>query len=406
MAIRELPKYESTRDDYIYVENVAYFAQMLSNSTLIAVDTETYYDPALKPPAAITKFIKGSPNNRPFGVSIYDGERGYWIDHDLIELKPLLENSSIAKVLHNSKYDMQMLRNIGIQLDGEIWDTMLLIQLIDEEFMCKTPDGLFKKSKRLKDLAFHFLGNDAHELEDLVADYRKILASNQGLATSNISYKDVSDANPILMKDYAIADTEFTYKLYHIFKPMLIEQDLLRAYEVDMNATRAVVEVERTGFRVDVERMKADELSLTKIIGERTRSVFDCSGYSFNINSDAELITAFDKLGVTWQHFTDKGEYSTDKWVMKFYTKSPDERIARMAAAVLDYRKAEKILSTYITGVYPLIQGDGKVHPDYWVSPDDYDRGGTKTGRLSSSNPNLQNITKKPVSLEEDEYGE
>jgi DNA polymerase-1 len=294
--------------------------------SIVAVDTETYYNPDMVAPQSICKWINGARNNCPFGISLYykrlDGIEIGWWTHDIKGLSPMLLDTSIAKVFHNSKYDLQMLKNIGVEVAGQIWDTMIMIQLIDEEFVCQMPpdengEVHFKKSKKLKNLAYHFLGDDAHELEDLVKEYRHILASNQGKGLEEISYKDVEDANPDLMKDYAIADTEFTYKLYHIFQPMLMEQDLGRAYEVDMNATLAIIDVEREGYYMNREAMQQDEKKLQSILNDRSNAIYGICGYQFNINSDAELVTAFEKLGLQWKWFTEKGELCTDKNTLK-----------------------------------------------------------------------------------------
>lgn len=408
MAVRELPKYDKNIVNYIHVENVSRFVENIRGTApIIALDTETHYNPDLKAPQAISKWIKGGRNNCPFGVSIYDGNIGYWVDTDMHLLAPLLESTKVAKILHNSKYDINMLKNIGLEVKGQIWDTMIMIQLIDEEFQCKfkQDDGTigYKKSKKLKDLAYHFLGDTAHECEDLVKEYRSIIAKNTGRSMEDVSYKEVNDANPVLMKDYAVADTEYTYKLFDILLPMLREQDLTRAYEVDMNATLTVIDIERQGYRVDVERMRQDEIQLLEVVKSCSANIYTNCGHTFNINSDAELVTAFATLGLQWRWFTDTGENSTDKTVMKELQKSTDKRIADVATHVLTFRKAQKILTTYITGVYDYIQEDGKVHCDFWVSPNDFSKGGTKTGRMSSSNPNLQNITKKPIKFDEED---
>lgn len=409
MSVRSLPEYKSDKTNYIHVDNVDKFVEetLQSGVTLMAVDTETYYNPQLKAPEVVTKFLGSdkSPNNVPFGVSFFWDDTGYWVDKDLHKLKPILENPDIEKIFHNSKYDIFMLMNIGITVKGKIWDTMGMIHLIDEEFECKMPSGKTKKSKALKNLAYHFLGDDAHELEDLVSEYRRIMASNRGLKKADISYKDVNDANPELMKDYAVADTEFTFKLYHIFMPELAKQRLFEVYDIDMNALWAVIDMERKGVKVDTTRMQHDEERLNKLIDKITKEIFDLVGNEFNVNSDREVVQAFNTLGITWEWFTEKEEYKTDKNVLKGLIKEhKDTPIAVLAQAILDYRNAEKLLSTYIVGVYPLIQEDGRVHADYWIYPSDYDTGGTVTGRLSSSNPNLQNIPKKPVKIRDEVF--
>lgn len=415
MAVKELPKYESDRDDYIHVENTANFVQKIMKvenlPEEIAGDTETYYNSSLRAPQAISKWIKGARNNCPFGASFYTGTQGYWVTENLHELQPLL----LAPVdwdFHNVKYDKNMLLNIGLKLtEQRVWDTAIMINLIDEEFMCKipTPEGepqKYKRSKALKNLAFHFLGATAHKYEDAVAEYRKVMAANQGAKLEDISYRDVNIANPLLMKDYAIADTEYCWKLKKIFHPMLAQQNLFEAYQIDINATWAVLDIERAGYMVDQYRLNEDAKALENIINTERAIIYKIAGSQFEINSSAELVAIFEKLGQKWEWYTDKEELCTDKSIMKLLIKTGSAPVSQLAEEVLKYRGASKIYSTYVIGVRDYIQEDGKIHADFWINPSDYDKNGTKTGRLSSSNPNMQNFKKKPVEFSLDEKSE
>jgi DNA polymerase-1 len=165
-----------------------------------------------------------------------------------------------------------------------------------------------------------------------------------------------------------------------------------------------VLDIERAGYRVDQQLMRRYETELTIVSQRRRELAYTIAGKEFNLNSDAELVDVFKHLGVEWHWFTAKEEYQTDKRIMKYLTGDTNEKVAQLAQAVLDYRKAEKMLSTYITGLFQYIQEDGKVHCDFWISPDDFGRGGTSTGRMSSSNPNFQNIPKKSFKLDEFEF--
>ena len=182
--------YVSNRTNYLYIDDVHSYVQEFQRSgvKIIALDTETYYDEELvnewladkTRPFPVTKWIKGSPNNRPFGVSMFyevDGVReGVWVDHDLQALIPILEDATITKELHNAKYDQIMLGNIGINVKGKIIDTVAMIHLIDEDMECRTPEGKTKRSKALKDLGYHFLGSDAKDLETMVSKARSAIA--------------------------------------------------------------------------------------------------------------------------------------------------------------------------------------------------------------------------------------
>jgi len=404
----------------------------IDKPSIIAVDTETWYNPENK--TAISKYIQKQPNNEPFGVSIYYGDKGFWITEDLYKLKPILENKDIAKVLHNCKFDISMLKNIGLEVEGDIWDTMIMAHLIDSKFTCKTPNKdergrtIYKQSKKLKDLAYHYFDEDAHDLEDAVDKLRSIIAKEQGIKKKEVSYKVVSDRNPELMKDYAIADTEFTYRLYPIFKRIIEEEKLDKAYDIDIKATKAVIAMERQGIRVDITQIKHDKKEIEMVVNACVKKMYQLQNIDFsdrgltpkellfNPNSTADLVYTFAKFGVMpWKWKTGKCEDDTSKKVILHiktqiqnnnkYLKNKtnnNQVVLEFIDTLLLYRRACKVLDTYINGILDYVQWDDKVHCDYWISPDDRDKGGTKTGRLSSANPNMQNIPKKPVVLSDE----
>lgn len=411
-ALKEFAPYQGR---YTYYERVssptavrALVDRLLEEKpAYVAVDTETHYVPLRKAPQAITVWIKGSKNNAPFGVSLFyidaKGEKhGYWVDNNLQLLAPFLTYPGIAKVFHNAKYDLQMLKNISLEVEGRIYDTMIMIQLIDEELECNMPRGRKRRSRKLKDLAFHFLGHDAHDLEDAVREARHVIAFNKRGKVSEVSYKDVQDVLPDLMRDYAIADTEYTYLLFEIFGKEIQAQNLQNPYNVDINATMAIIDIERAGVLVDQEAMAEDDKALTSLIEALHARAGAIVGRTYNPNADAELVEAFATLGVTWRWYTDKGNYATDKKIMKnLIADNQGTAVADLAETILQYRKANKLLSTYVKGIRDYIQEDGRIHCTYWVTGDDKDdkKQGTKTGRLASSNPNMQNIPKKPITL-------
>ena len=403
MAIRDYPEYISTHDNYLYVDDVDKLVDTLlkkpyEECKVIAVDTETYYDEELE--GAVSRFINGNPNNRPFCVTLYDGVNGYYISHDIDKLKRLFNCSKFKFVLHNHKYDRHMLANIKIEFDiSQLSDTMVMIHLIDEEFMCNTPSGIPKKSKKLKDLAYHFLGSDAHELEDLVSEYRAIKALHNRAegkegGKDSVSYKEVEELNRDLMKDYACADVEFTYKLYMIFVKEILRQDLKKAYMIDMLASDAVYKMERRGILID---KKYYEYLYEEYAGELGRidalidNIVDMNGEfegSFSVDSSKDIVKAFGNLGVVWAWFTDKKEARTDKKVLDTlvgYDSNP--KISELATLILERRDIQKIRDTFIKNMLDYCQADGRVHPDFNVCPNDFNSGSTRTGRLSSSNP-------------------
>jgi DNA polymerase I len=394
MAQKQLPPYTSNKPNYKPVDNVDNFVDTLRKSgiTTIALDTETYHNPENR--HAVIRYINGAPNNEPFCVTIYDGITGYYIYKDLQKLQPLLADTKIDKILHNSKYDMHMLRNIGLDMHGKIWDTMIIMHLINEEHECRMPDGKTKRSKALKNLAYHFLGEDAHELEDLVDDYRKILATNQGKKKDEISYLAVAEANVDLMKDYACADTDFTYKIFNILYPQIAVQELQIAYQTDFNATLEVLETERNGIKTDVQYYTELNESLALEMESIKSHIYNVTGYAFNIQSAAELVEAFSSLGVEWKWRTEKGELKTDDKTLTSLTRIGDDKVTDFVNTILSYRDKAKTKDTFVKNMLEYTQPDGRIHPNFNVCPNDFDHGGTVTGRLSSSDPNFQNIPK------------
>lgn len=394
------------------VDNTREFVATTNFPPIAALDTETYFNPIIEG-TAITKWIFGNKNNCPFGASMYFPEVGAWVHKDMHLLRPYLASEEHAKVLHNAKYDIHMLKNIGLEVRGKIWDTMLMMHLINEEQFCKTPDGTTKKSKRLKDLAYHFLGEDGHKYEDALNDVKKKLAKEIGVAPNMIDYKALWDVAPQVMTDYAVSDTFFTYELFEILLPKLEEQGLMEAYDRDMAATLAIVEVERNGFKADMVRIIAMKDEMIARSTEIQQNMYKFCHKVFNINSDEELVSVFSELGLEWTWFTQKGNLSTDSKVMMHIANSNghfnldsdgdmiweeythDNLIGLLAYSTLCYRKITKQLSTFVEGIIKYADVHGRVHCDFNVCPRDDGRGGTVTGRISSSDPNFQNFPKK-----------
>lgn len=392
MAIRNYPEYVSTRINYIYVDDVDKFVDNLlaSKPKILAMDTETYYNPGNK--GAIARYINGVPNNEPFCVTVYDGTNGYYISKDLVKLKRLVDNSKAKFVFHNHKYDRHMLANIGIDFKLEqLSDTMIMIHLIDEEFMCNTPNGTKVKSKKLKDLAYHFLGDDAHELEDLVSEYRSIKALHNKAegkpgGKDTVSYKEVELLNRDLMKDYACADVDFTYNLYIKFVPEILKQKLKHAYSLDMGASDALFKMERRGVQIDKDYY---ENLYTEYAGELGRidalilNIVDTEGEfeaNFSVDSSNDIVKAFGNLGIIWAWYTDKKEPRTDKKILEQLSKMESQpKVVELANLILERRDIQKVRDTFIKNMLDYCQNDGRVHPDFNVCPNDYNAGATRT---------------------------
>jgi len=376
----------------------------------MAMDTETYHNKELRAPQAISKWISGARNNCPFGASFFfvdteTGERrGIWVTDDLPHLQPIFNAEDLIKVFHNSPYDVLMLGNLGITVANEIRDTMAMIKLINEEQMCKTPeigeDGKhkLKQSAALKDLGYHFLGADAHDLQDLVHQCQLYLAEQRNCSPAEVSYKDISDEFPEIMMDYAVYDTELTYDLSLLFEKTITAEDSWNAHKMGIQAMLAVVDTEREGVLVDQALMAHDEALLLPIVHAAEKSMIELAGLE-SPGSDDSVLEAFAKLGVEWQWFTQKGSASTNKKTLTELAVAQGGKVAELVNSLLTYRKASKILSTYIYGARNFIQEDGKVHSSFYLWANDASKGGAVTGRMSSADINLQNLTKKMVAF-------
>jgi DNA polymerase I-like protein with 3'-5' exonuclease and polymerase domains len=204
---------------------------------------------------------------------------------------------------------------------------------------------------------------------------------------------------PEIMKDYACSDVEYTYELYPIFKSMLIKEQTEPAYRIDMGATIAVYDMQRRGIAVNKRKMLEDEATLIDIKRTAHDRINEIVHKEINPDSPEELIEAMNKeFGVSYQFFTEKGQLATSKSNLKLFA-SENPVVAEFIDMVLLFRKSAKVLSTYVYNTLGYVQDDGRVHADFNINPNEFDKGGTKTGRLSSANPNMQNIPKKVIKL-------
>jgi len=409
----EVLEYVSDRADFVHVtDSTKFFKQILKDAPeYIAVDTEDFFDETAKAEdGVINLFIQNNPINTPFGISVYYNGQGYWVTDNMREIDILYKATNAPLLVgHNYKFDMHMLQNFGVQTDFRLrqgvhpkhvfGDTLTMLHAIDEEHMCKMQDGSMKRSKALKNVAFHYLQGDAHKYEDLVDAIRVAVAGYLGIEKNAVDYRIAGLLAPDVMKDYACADVEFTYKLFPILSDMLEKEETRSAYEIDLGATVAVWDMQRYGVLVNKEKMLDDKGLLESIRDSALSNVREHLKCSLNPASEKELVEAIKNVyDIDWTHFTDKGEIASSKSVLKeFAVEHP--QCAPMVDNLLILRKAEKLISTYIMNTLGYVQTDNRVHADFNINSNDYDTGGTVTGRLSSSCPNLQNVPKKIVKL-------
>ena len=313
--------------------------------------------------------------DRPIGVSISVGAEGSWyiplINKHLAGLSTeqviecvtvMLQSPDKLKVGHNIKFDLQMLANIGIAVSGPFADTMVADYLIDAN------------------ARFHNL--DACCLKYL--NYQKIPTSSLIGANGEISMlsADLDD-----LTTYACEDADLTLRLYRHMEPLLKEAGLLDVFrDVEMLLVPVLASMEQRGIFVDKSHLQELDIKLTDMILKLEDQIYDLAGEEFNINSPKQLgniiferLKIHESLGVKSIKKTKTG-YSTDESVL---SKLSAHDLPR---TILEYRTAFKLKNTYVSSLPTLINGQsGRVHTSFHQTV-------TATGRLSSSEPNLQNI--------------
>ena len=273
-------------------------------------------------------------------------------------LKPLLANPAITKVGHNIKYDLLVLARAGLEVRGIAQDTMVSSYLTDPSRM----------RHNLGEVSLHYLKRKTIPISDLIGSGSKAV-------TFDTVPVDVACA-------YACEDADVTWRLAEVFIPLLRERGLEELLnEVEVPLIEVLARMERTGVAVD----RALFRSLSEEIRERLTAleaeIFEAAGEPFQINSPKQLQEIlFGKIGLKPIRKTKTG-YSTDVEVL--------EQLAtehRLPELILEYRSFEKLRGTYIEALPKLINPDtGRIHTSF-------NQAVAATGRLSSSDPNLQNI--------------
>ncbi len=278
------------------------------------------------------------------------------------ELQPLLESEAVIKVGHNIKYDLHIFKNYAPEIDiTPIDDTILMAYLLYGSRSGLSMDDLAKR----------------------LLDYKTIKYSEVcGTGKNKITFDFVDIAKAT---EYAAEDSDITLRLYNILKPELLKKELLNIYEtIEKPLISVLLEMERAGIKVD-EKMLIDVRSSTlKEMAILSDEIKTLAGVDFNINSTSQLgEVLFDKMGYTGGSKTKEGKWSTDAEALE---KLSEEQNSEIAMKMLEYRQLAKINSTYAVGLLEQIDKRTlRIHTDFSQTV-------TSTGRLSSNNPNLQNI--------------
>jgi len=273
------------------------------------------------------------------------------------KLKPLFEDPQLKKVGQNIKYDLIVLRNEGVNLRGVAFDTMLASYILN-------PDG---RRHNLDDLARDFLGHTTIKYKDVV-----------GTASKEIGFDEVDVESAT---NYAAEDADITWRLYEKLSPLLKGDDLKLFLELELPLIEVLAEMEIHGMKLDQKHLQNLSKKIQKMMEDRVEQIYSLAGEQFNINSPKQLsVILFEKLGLPAVKKTKSG-YSTDVSVLEELAAEHD-----LPEMILTYRQLGKLKSTYVDALQEdIFSKTGRVHTSFNQTV-------AATGRLSSSNPNLQNI--------------
>ncbi|SDB58557.1 DNA polymerase I [Flavobacteriaceae bacterium MAR_2010_188] len=280
---------------------------------------------------------------------------------ELIELiRPFFEDEKIEKIGQNLKYDIKVLRKYNIKVKGKLFDTMLAHYLINPDMR-----------HNMEVLAETYLNYSPISIESLIGKKGK----NQ---------KSMRDVDLKLQTEYAVEDADITFQLKEHFEKELGDANTHKLFEeIEIPLLKVLADMELEGINLDKDFLNSLSKDLDKDIISLEKKIYDDAGEEFNIGSPKQLgIILFEKLKlVDKPKKTKTGQYSTAEDVLSYLAK--DHAIIQH---ILDYRGLSKLKSTYVDALPGQIEpSTGRVHTDYMQTV-------AATGRLSSNNPNLQNI--------------
>jgi DNA polymerase I len=361
---------ESVNSHYATLENTSHFYQiaqgemglkMLLQSLLaqksVCFDTETTGLNALNADLVGLAFSweKGKGFYVPFPESREDVQL-------LIEkFKPFFENETIEKIGQNIKYDIKILSQYGIEVKGNLFDTMIAHYLINPDMR-----------HNMDVLSETYLKYSPKSIETLIGKKGK----NQG------SMRDVAVDD---IKEYAVEDADVTIQLKEHFQPILEKVGTKKLYdEIEMPLIQVLADMETEGINLDVAFLQEMSVEMAKESKNLEQKIYETAGETFNLASPKQLgdiLFERMKIGGTKQKKTKTGQYATGEDVLSYLAN--DHEIVR---DILEWRQMVKLQSTYIDALPNQVDAKtNRVHTDYMQTV-------AATGRLSSNNPNLQNI--------------
>ena len=299
----------------------------------------------------------------------WEKHKGYYVlfpeskelTQEILEIfRPFFENSSITKIGQNLKYDIKVLAKYNIQVLGNLFDTMIAHYLLN-------PDA----KHNMDILSENYLHYSPISIETLIGKKGK----------GQLSMRQVP---PQEQKEYAVEDTDVTLQLKNIFEQQLQKYNAEKLFsQIESPLVQVLADMELEGIRIDVPFLKSLSNDIEKDIFSLQQAVYEQAGEIFNLSSPKQLgDILFEKLKlISKPKKTKTGQYATSEEILSEL--APKHKIV---ANVLEYRQLQKLQSTYIDALPKEVNSTtGRVHTTYMQAV-------TATGRLSSNNPNLQNI--------------
>lgn len=330
----------------------AALVQTLATATEISIDTETTDTDPMR--ATLVGMSFATHEGEAWYVPVGDDPCGV-----AGEFRQVLENPTTLKVGQNMKYDLQVLRSCGVRLAGPMFDTMIAHYLLHPEMR-----------HGMDYLAEAYLNYQTIHIEELIGSGKK--------------QRKMSEVPPEVVCPYAAEDAEVTLRLYHTFAPQLEAEGCTSLFrDIEMPLMPVLAQMERNGVRIDAQGLRETSVLYTSQMAQLEREVHELAGLDFNVSSPRQVgEVLFDRLQLSSKaKKTKTGQYVTSEEVLESLAgKHP------IVEKILQYRGLKKLLSTYIDALPLLVNpSTGHIHTSFNQTV-------AATGRLSSSNPNLQNI--------------
>jgi DNA-directed DNA polymerase len=360
-TISPQPTYESLQDidhQYVLIDNLNDAKELCRNLltfSVVSFDTETTNIEAMS--AELVGMSFAIEGNRAWYVAVPADadEAQQYVD----AFRPFFENEAQIKVGQNLKYDLTVLSHYGVEVKGELFDTMLAHYVVEPE-----------QRHNMDYLAETLLHYRTIHIEELIGTGR-----NQ---------KNMRDLPPADICDYACEDADVTLRLYPLLREKMVESDVTSVFsQIEMPLLPVLARMEQNGVRLDTEALRQTGDDFRARLHALEGEVYTLAGHEFTITSPKQVGTVlFEELKISDKaRKTKTGQYSTSEEVLEsLHDKHP------IVEKILAHRALKKLLSTYVDALPKLINArTGRVHTSF-------NQAVTATGRLSSSNPNLQNI--------------